>query len=75
MRARKSKNKIDEYNQEIKDLKEELGYMEQELREQVDKITLKWDQALNDIEEYSVTARKTDIRVDEPKIVWVYKKY
>lgn len=68
-----SKNKMDELNKEIKELQEEISDTERELREAVSEITRKWENVDKDIEEYVVTPRRTDVRVDDPKIAWVYK--
>ena len=69
-----SKTKIDELNQEIKELQGEIADIEQELREQVNDITQRWENVDNEIDEYIITPRRTDVSVDDPKIVWIYNK-
>ena len=70
----KTKYKIDDTEKEIEQFKLELAELEIELKEQVDGITEKWISVENDIVEYSVTPRKTDVDVDEPKIAWIHYK-
>ena len=70
----KSKNKIDELEREIKELQEELGDLEFELSEQVGGITAKWERVDSEIDEYVITPRRSDVSVDDLKIVWVYNK-
>lgn len=70
----KTKYKIDDTEKEIEQFKLELAELEIELKEQVDGITEKWMSVENDIVEYSVTPRKTDVDVDELKIAWIHYK-
>ena len=70
----KTKYKIDDTEKEIEQFKLELAELEIELKEQVDAITEKWMSVENDIVEYSVTPRKTDVDVDELKIAWIHYK-
>jgi hypothetical protein len=70
----KAKHEIDETKREIEELKEEITELESELREEVEKITEKWEKVEEEIVDYEVTPRRTDISVEEPKIAWVHYK-
>jgi hypothetical protein len=70
-----TKHKLDEMKKEIEELKQELVEIEDELKEQISLITKKWENVEKEIVEYSITPRRTDIDVDEPKIAWVHYKY
>jgi hypothetical protein len=67
-----TKHKIEETKKEIEDLKKELEEVESELKEQVKAITSKWEDVQNEIVDYEITPKRTDVYVDEPKIAWVY---
>ncbi len=70
----KTKYKIDDTKKEIEQFKQELAELETELKEQVKEITEKWVNVDDEIVDYSITPRKTDIDVDEIKIVWIHYK-
>jgi len=68
----RTKHKIDETSKEIEELKKEISELEEELREQVQDITEKWDEVDNNVEEYRVNPRRTDVEVGDLKIAWIY---
>jgi hypothetical protein len=70
----KTKFKIDDTKKEIEQFKQELAELEIELKGLVDGITEKWVSVQNNIVEYLVTPRKTDVDVDELKIGWIHYK-
>ena len=65
-------NKIEELDREIKELQDEFNDLEAELKEHVNDIIDKWELVDTELEEYVITPRRTDVTVDDPKIVWVY---
>ena len=67
----KVKHDIDETKREIEDLNKDLKELEQELREQVNAITEKWDRSEENLQEHTVTPRKSDVSVDKLRILWV----
>jgi hypothetical protein len=68
----KAKHEIDETKREIEELKEEITELESELREEVEEITEKWEKVGEEIVDYEVTPRRTDINVNDPMIAWVH---
>jgi hypothetical protein len=68
----RTKHKIEETSREIEELKKEITELEEELREQVQDITEKWDEVDDNIEEYRVNPRRTDVEVGDLKIAWIY---
>jgi hypothetical protein len=67
-----TKHKIEATKEEIDDLKQEISEIEIELKEEVNKITEKWETVEEDIEEYHITPRRTDVNIEQPKISWIY---
>ena len=62
---------LNNVKKEIEELKQEIVEIEMELKDQVNKITEKWENVEKEIEEYQVTPRRTDVNVEEPKIAWI----
>ena len=55
----------------IADLKQEIANLEQQLKEQSEEITLKWDSLLDDLSETELAPRRTDIDVKLVALAWL----
>lgn len=64
------KNEIADTKDEIKATQEDYDEVEQELREQVDEITARWDMVDEGITEFKVKPRRKDVDVKEVAIAW-----
>lgn len=62
---------VEEAEEKVEALQQEIAELEQELREEADTITARWDEALREFEEVSVTPRRRDIDVDVFALAWV----
>jgi hypothetical protein len=67
----KAKQDIEETKSDIEALNKDSKELEDELREQVDQITDKWNRSEENIEEHNITPRKSDVKVDDLRILWV----
>jgi hypothetical protein len=67
----KAKQDIEETKKDIEALDKEFKELEKELQGQVDQITEKWSKSDEAIEEYNVTPRKSDVKVDDLRILWI----
>ncbi len=61
---------VDEAEEKVEALQREIADLEEELRDQADAITERWNQALEEFEEISVAPRKRDIDVDLFALAW-----
>jgi len=66
----KAKADIGETQARIAGLQEDLAELEAEMREDAEDIARKWDEALDEIEEVSVTPRRSDIDVEMLALAW-----
>ncbi|MBD3206121.1 DUF87 domain-containing protein [Candidatus Bathyarchaeota archaeon] len=68
----KTKHKIEDAKREIEELKEDLKELEDELREQIEEITKKWESVDEEVTDFIVTPRRSDVTVNEPIIAWIF---
>ena len=65
------KHEIADTKKEIEELKQDFNELEQELKEQVEEITENWNKTEENIDEYLVTPRRTDVTVEKLRIAWI----
>lgn len=66
----KAKLKLEEAQDSLDTLQQELKELEQELQEQVTAVRDRWEEALINFEEVSVTPRRQDVQVDLFGLAW-----
>ena len=69
--TRKAKADVEESFAAIEDLEEQLESLGEEWAEQAAQITDKWAETLEEIEEFEVKPRRTDVRVEFCGLAWV----
>jgi hypothetical protein len=60
----------EEAEEQVETLEREILELKEELQEQVDAITARWDEALATFEEFAVTPRRQDVEVDVFALAW-----
>jgi hypothetical protein len=65
-----AKIQLDEAEESVETLQERIKELEEELQEEVSAIRERWEQALNEFEEFPVTPRRQDIQIDLFALAW-----
>jgi chromosome segregation ATPase len=65
-----AKADIEESEEEIARLQQQIEDMRQEMEEEAETITEKWDAALDEIETYPVKPRRSDVQVEVVALGW-----
>ena len=65
------KQEIEKTKEEISDLKADYEELEAELREQVEGLKDRWSEAPNQIEDFRIKPRRTDVNIESLMIAWV----
>lgn len=60
-----------EAEDKVEDLQRETEELRRELKEQTDRISSRWDDAVQDLEEVTVMPRRNDVRVEGVSIGWI----
>jgi hypothetical protein len=68
---RKAAQKVEAAKEDLEELMITQEELEQELKEKVEEIKVKWDTVSLGVTEKEITPRRTDIKVDEMIVAWV----
>lgn len=69
--AEKAKNDVRETQEKLKDLKKDVSEIETELKHEVDKITQKWENAMEDVTTLELRPNRNDIKIELLALAWV----
>ena len=68
--AAKAKLRLEEAHDEVKELQEDIGELEKELRAETEAVRDQWEEALTDLEEYDVRPRRKDVQISFFGLAW-----
>jgi hypothetical protein len=67
---RRAKQKLEAAKEELEDLHEDHGELEDQLKEKLAEVRSKWETVADGIEKHEVKPRRTDVKVDNVILTW-----
>lgn len=69
--TRQARADLEESEEVIEDLEQEFGELEQEAKREVEELTAKWGELLDEVEEEEVRPRRADVHINLFALAWV----